>query len=136
MAGNSAFISNCDGDLWAPLSCLKGVKFLFSFERAPGIALDVLQEKRASPCVDGSISWFVSTCGWRLEIPLQVPRGTQGKTRVASGKSSLHSSGIARASVGMLWSHGREIRPQFSWKGCLTVHFSSCGRNLGFHLEL
>ena len=26
VVGNSAFISSCDGDLWAPLSCMKGVK--------------------------------------------------------------------------------------------------------------
>ena len=24
VAGNSGFISSCDGDLWAPLSCMKG----------------------------------------------------------------------------------------------------------------
>ena len=47
VVGNSAFISNCDGDLWAPLSCLKGVKFLSSLEREPGIAHEVPQEKRA-----------------------------------------------------------------------------------------
>jgi len=117
VVGNSAFISSCDGDLWAPLSCLKEVKFLSSFERAPGIALDVLQEKRDSHCVDRGISWFVLSCSWSLEIPLQVPWETQGKTRVASRKSSLHSSGIARASAEMLWSHSRGIRPQFSWKG-------------------
>ena len=26
VAGNSGFISSCDGDLWAPLSCMKGVQ--------------------------------------------------------------------------------------------------------------
>ena len=26
VAGNSAFTSSCDGDLWAPLSCMKGIK--------------------------------------------------------------------------------------------------------------
>ena len=26
VAGNSAFIMSCDGDLLAPLSCMKGVK--------------------------------------------------------------------------------------------------------------
>ena len=41
---------------------------------------------------DGGISWFVLNCGGWLGIPLQVPRGTQGASRVASGKSSLHSS--------------------------------------------
>ena len=49
----------------------------------------MLQEKRASSCVDGGISWFVSSCGWRLEIPLQVPWGTQGASHVALEKSGL-----------------------------------------------
>ena len=31
VAGNSAFISSCDGDLWVPLSCLKGVKLSLEF---------------------------------------------------------------------------------------------------------
>ena len=26
VAGTSALILSCDGDLWAPLSCMKGVK--------------------------------------------------------------------------------------------------------------
>ena len=63
-----------------------------SFEREPGIAFEVLQEKRASSRVDVGILWFVSSCGERLGIPLQVPWGTQGASRVISAKSSLHSS--------------------------------------------
>ena len=51
-----------------------------------------LKEKGASSCVDGGISWFVSSCSGRLVIPLQVLRGTQGASRVVSAKSSLHSS--------------------------------------------
>ena len=58
----------------------------------PGIALEVLQEKRASSRVDGGILWFVSSCGGRLGIPLQVPQGTRGASCVVSAKSSLHSS--------------------------------------------
>ena len=63
VAGNSAFISSCDGDLWAPLSSLKGVKFSVEFEREPVIAFEVRQEKSASSCVDGGILWFVSSFG-------------------------------------------------------------------------
>ena len=72
-AGNLAFISSCDGDLWAPLSGQKVIKFLSCFERELGIALEVLQETRASSRIDGGISWFVSSCSGRLGIPLQVP---------------------------------------------------------------
>ena len=32
------------------------------------------------------------SCGRRLGVPLQVPPGAQGASRVASGKSSLHLS--------------------------------------------
>ena len=42
VAGNLAFISSCDGDLSTPLSCLRESSFLSSFEREPGIALEVL----------------------------------------------------------------------------------------------
>ena len=52
--------------------------------------LEALQEERASSHVDGEISWFVSSCGGRLGVPLQVPWGTQGASRVVSAKSSLH----------------------------------------------
>ena len=63
-----------------------------NFKRELGIALKALQEKMASSHVDGGISWFFSSCGGRLGTPLQVPRGTQGASRVALGKSSLHLS--------------------------------------------
>ena len=61
-----AFISSCDGDLWAPLSSMKGVKLLSSFERKLRIAFEALQEKKASTPVDGGISCFVSSYGGRL----------------------------------------------------------------------
>ena len=130
VAGNSAFIYNCDGDLWAPLSCLKGVKFLSSFEREPGIPLEVLLEKRASPCVDWGISWFVLSCSWRLEIPLQVPRGTQGSSRVASGKSSLHSSCKGERENAL---ESRQVnQASICMEGGISRCFSSCGRKCGF----
>ena len=114
------------------MCCLKGVKFLSSFEREPGIALEVLQEKMSSTCVDRGISWFVSSCGWRLEIPLQVPQGTQGETHVASGKSSLHSS--FEGERGSALESPQGIMPQFSWKGESqgVSRVVSCGRKGGF----
>ena len=42
---------------------------------------------------------------WELRQPLVLPQGSQVSIQVA------------RASSGVIWSHGREIRPQFSWKG-------------------
>ena len=40
-----------------------------------------------------------------LREPLVLPQGSQVSIQVA------------RASTGVLWSHGRGIRPQFAWKG-------------------
>ena len=115
VVGNLAFISSCDGDLSTPLSCLRESSFLSSFEREPGIALEVLQEKRASSRVDRGISWFVSSCGRRLGVPLQVPPGAQEPLVLPQG--SQVSIRVARVCTGVLWSHGRGIRPQFAWKG-------------------
>ena len=63
---------------------------LSSFERKLGIALQALQEKRTSSGVEEGITWFASSCGERLGVPLKVTPGAQGACRVASGKSSLH----------------------------------------------
>ena len=97
------------------MCCLKGVKFLSSFEREPGIALEVLQEKMSSTCVDGASRGlsrvvagglrFLSRYHGELREPLVLPQGSQVSIRVA------------RASAGVLWSHIRGIRPQFAWKG-------------------
>ena len=42
---------------------------------------------------------------WELRQPLVLPQGSQVSIQVA------------RASSGVIWSHSREIRPQFAWKG-------------------
>ena len=85
------------------------------------------------------------SCGRTLGIPLELRRGPQGPTRVASGKSSLHSSckgalGIPLQLVqgtgphlelrlepkcsssvltwisGFLWSFNRGVRPRLVWR--------------------
>ena len=96
------------------MCCLKGVKFLSSFEREPGIALEVLQEKMSSTCVDGASRGlsrvvagglrFLSRYHGELREPLVLPQGSQVSIPVES------------ASMGVLWIHGRGIRPQFTWK--------------------
>ena len=93
-------------------------------------------------------------CGRTLGIPLELRRGPQGPTRVASGKSSLHSScegplGIPLQSVrgigphlelrlepqgaspvltwisGFLWSFNRGVRPRLMWRhGNLPLEIS------------
>ena len=96
----------------------------------PGIALEVLQEKRASSWVDGGISRFVSSCGLRPEIPFQVPRGTQGASRVASGKSSLHSSHEGKHGSALESRQGNQA--SIHMEGGISRCFSSCSRKCGF----
>ena len=103
---------------------------LSSFEWELGIAFEALQEKRASSRVDGEISWFVSSCGLRLGVPLQVPQGDQGASRVASGKYSIHLSckGESRSALESRQGNQASIRMEGEISRC----FSSCGRKCGF----
>ena len=48
---------------------------------------------------------FLSRYHGELREPLLLPQGSQVSIQVARGSAGLH------------WSHGREIRPQFTWKG-------------------
>ena len=95
------------------LFCLKVSSTLLRLKRKGGISLEMLQWKRASCRVEGRISWVFSSCGRKLCVPLMLRCGTQGPTRVASGKSSLCSS----------------------CKGPLRIPLHLC-RGIGPHLEL
>ena len=59
-----------------------------NFKRECGISLETLQRERASSHDDRGTSWFFSSCGGILKLR----RGTQGASRVAPGKSNVHSS--------------------------------------------
>ena len=65
----------------------------------------------------------------RLGIPLQVPRGTRGDSRVAS--EIQVPIRFARASQGVLWSHGRGIRPHFLLTGEFPCVFLVAARGMG-----
>ena len=95
-----------------------------------GIALEALQEKRASTRIDGEISWFASSCSRWLGIPLQVPRGIQGASHVASGKSSLHSS--CEGEPGSLLESRDGDQASFLMEGGISMCFLSCGQKCGF----
>ena len=45
---------------------------LSRLKREVGISLETLQWKRASTHVDGRISWFFSSCGRKLGVPLEL----------------------------------------------------------------
>ena len=73
------------------LSCIRGAKDTFKVQ---GGRWDFSQDatlKRASSRIEGRISWFFSSCGRKLGVPLQSRWGPQGPTRVASEKSILHA---------------------------------------------
>ena len=93
----------------------------------------MLQEQMASCSEEGGISWFFLSCSWRLGILLQLTHGTQGVSRVASGKSNLHVScegplGLPLQSVqGPRSSSGAEART--------SSFLSSADMDLGVPME-
>ena len=54
------------------LSCIKVSSTLSCFRRERGISLETLLWKRASSRVEGRISWFFSSSGGRLGVPLEL----------------------------------------------------------------
>ena len=62
-------------------------------------------ESRAFSRVTAGGLGNLSRYHWELRQPVVLPQGSQVSIQVA------------RASVGVIWSHGREIRHQFAWKG-------------------
>ena len=118
---------------------------LSRLKRQGGISLKMPQRKRASSRLERRISWFFSSCGRKLGVPLELRREPQGPALVALGKSSLHAScegflGIplqlvlcARSSSGLglepqvsppgltwisgfLWSFNRRVKPHRVWR--------------------
>ena len=65
---------------------------LSRLKRQGGISLKMPQRKRASSRLERRISWFFSSCGRKLGVPLELRREPQGPALVALGKSSLHAS--------------------------------------------
>ena len=65
---------------------------LSRLKRQGGISLKMPQLKRASSRVERRISWFFSSCGRKLGVPLELEWGPHGCTHVASGKFNLHAS--------------------------------------------
>ena len=81
-----------------------------------GAPLELQRGSQGPACIASEKSGLFSSCKGPLGIhsrvtagelrePLLLPRGSQVSVQVA------------RASTGVLWSHGRGIRPQFAWKG-------------------
>ena len=62
---------------------------LSCFKRDGGISLETLLWKRDTSHVEGRISWFFSSCGGKLGVPLELRRGPQGPAHIASEKLGL-----------------------------------------------
>ena len=62
-------------------------------------------------------------CGRWLSIPLQVPRGNQGASRVASGKSILHSNCEGEPRSALESREGDQA--SFCMEGGISMCFSS-----------
>ena len=69
------------------------------------------------------------TCVRRLGVPLQVPPGAQGACRVASGKSSLHSSCEAqrRSALDSRQGNQASIRMERGISRCFLSYCRKCG---------
>ena len=84
--GSSHVGTGISGNL---LSCRKGVRYPFMFQRERGIPLETLLWKGASSGSEEIISWFFSCCCRKLGVPLDLQRGPQGPARFASKNSGL-----------------------------------------------
>ena len=87
------------------LSCLK---------KESGISLEMPQWKKASSPIKRNIYWFFSNCARKLGIPLELRRGPQEHTPVASGISSLLR--VSRALSGFLSSRCRGRGPHLEFR--------------------
>ena len=72
--------------------------------RRKGPHLALMGESRGLSQVAAGGLGFLSRYHGELRQPLVLPQGSQVSFQVA------------RVSTGVLWSHGRGIRPQFTWK--------------------
>ena len=79
---------------------------LLRHKREGGISLEMPHRKRASFRIEGRISWFLSSCGRKLRVPIELCQGLQGFARVASGKSSLHASCEGPLGIPIQWLPG------------------------------
>ena len=53
------------------LNSIRVSSTLLRLKREAGISLEMLQQKRASSGIEGRISWFFSSCGRKLGVPLK-----------------------------------------------------------------
>ena len=90
-AKHSDLLSSCDGYLLEPFEWPKGSQASYVVLRGnSGLLSRPCRKRRASSGDDRGISWFFSRCGGKFGFSLELQRGTQGASLVASRKSSFH----------------------------------------------
>ena len=84
--------------------------------------------------VEGRISWFFSSCGKKIGVPLELRGGPQGRTQVATGKSSLHASCEGTLAIPL---HS-VLRPRSlsGAENATSDYFSSADIDLGVSMEI
>ena len=66
----------CEGFLGDSLSSVKQIKAPYLFDWEQGIALHAMQGNRASSLSEGEVSWFFSSCGWKLGYIFELRHGS------------------------------------------------------------
>ena len=125
--GPSRFVTVFLGTLW---SSIKEVKAPFVFDMEHGLALQAMQENRASAHCEAEVSWFFLSCGGNLGNVLELRRGWPCKTRVGSARSGLRSRWEGHLSILLeVWQGNRDAS---RCEAVDPVSLSSCHRELGF----
>ena len=126
---NSDLLSSCHGYLLEIIDWPQRSQASCGILRGDSALLSrPCRKRRASFHDDRGISWFFSHCGATCEVSLELPKGTQGASRVAPGKSSLHLSCEER--LGIALESRQSNRASIHDEGGISRSFLSCGRKL------
>ena len=86
--GMTSVFSRLVAVLWGTLwSSIKQIEPPYVFDWENAIALETMQENRASSRTEGKVSWVFSSCGRNLGYFLELQRGCPFETLVCSLKS-------------------------------------------------
>ena len=126
-AKNSALLSSCHGYLLEPIEWPKGSQASCGVLREDtGLLSRPCRKRRASFRDDERILWFFSSCVAQCGVFLEFRQVPKGASRVAPGKSSLHSSCEGERGIVLASLQGNPA------SGCIergiSRSFLSCGR--------
>ena len=86
------------------MSCIKGVKPPYTFERELDIVLKELQCNKASSLVEAEISGFLSNCDRDHGVPIEFQQGSQASSHFDAWNCTFLSS--CKRGVGLMSSSG------------------------------